>query len=180
MDVPVIRSARLDLVSLSPLILEALLDGRRGDAEAELSAALPVDWPHADVEPFLRLRLGQLAQDPELQPWLVRALVRRQDGTMIGHAGFHGPPGTGGLAPGKAELGYTVFPAFRGRGYATEAALALMEWAGGRGIRRFVASVGPLNAPSLAIVSKLGFVQTGEQWDDEDGLELVFELDRSD
>jgi [ribosomal protein S5]-alanine N-acetyltransferase len=174
-----IRSARLDLVSLSPLILEALLDGRRGDAEAELSAGLPVDWPDADVEPFLRLRLGQMVEDPETQRWLVRALVRRQDGTMIGHAGFHGPPGTGGLAPGKAELGYTVFPTFRGRGYATEAALGLMEWAEGRGTRRFVASVGPANAPSLAIVRKLGFVQTGEQWDDEDGLELVFELDRS-
>jgi hypothetical protein len=33
------------------------------------------------------------------------------------------------------------------------------------------------NAPSLAIVRRLGFVQTGEYWDDEDGLELVFELD---
>jgi len=173
-----VRSARLDLVSLSPLILEALLDGRRGDAGAELSARLPVDWPDADVEPFLRLRLGQMVEDPEAQRWLVRALVRRHDRVMVGHAGFHGPPGFGGLAPGKAELGYTVFPAFRGRGYATEAALALMEWAEGRGISRFVASVGPANAPSLAIVRKLGFVQTGEQWD-EDGLELVFELDRS-
>jgi RimJ/RimL family protein N-acetyltransferase len=80
---------------------------------------------------------------------------------MVGHAGFHGPPGTGGLPPGKAELGYTVFPTFRGHGYATEAAIALMEWAESRGIRRFAASV-----------------RTGRQWDKEDGLELVFELDR--
>jgi hypothetical protein len=36
-----------------------------------------------------------------------------------------------------------------------------MEWAESRGIRRFVASV-----------------RTGRQWDKEDGLELVFELDR--
>jgi hypothetical protein len=30
---------------------------------------------------------------------------------------------------------------------------------------------------SLGIVQRLGFVQTGQQWDDEDGLELVFELE---
>jgi RimJ/RimL family protein N-acetyltransferase len=69
-----------------------------------------------------------------------------------------------------------VFPPFRGRGIATEAVAALVEWArADRGIRRFVASVAPGNDASLAIVRKLGFVQTGEQWDEEDGLELVFE-----
>jgi RimJ/RimL family protein N-acetyltransferase len=45
------------------------------------------------------------------------------------------------------------------------------------GIRRFVASIGPGNGPSLAVVRRLGFIQTGEQWDDEDGLESVFELE---
>jgi [ribosomal protein S5]-alanine N-acetyltransferase len=179
MDVPPIRSPRLDLVSLSPRVLEALLDGRSGDAEAELAVALPADWPDADVEPLLRLRHGQMVEAPEVQPWLVRALVCRGEGVMIGHAGFHGPPGTGGLAPGKAELGYTVFPVFRGQGYATEAAVALMTWAEGEGVRSFVASVGPWNEPSLAIVRKLGFAQTGEQWDEEDALELVLELERS-
>ena len=167
MEVPRIRSSRLDLVSLSPAVLQA-----------QLSVPLPRGWPDVGVKSFLRLRLEQMTRDPEAQAWLVRALVRRRDGKMVGHAGFHGPPGTGGLGPGKVELGYTVFPTFRGQGYATEAAVALMEWAETLGIRRFVASVSPGNAPSLAIVCKLGFVQTGQQWDEEDGLELVFELDR--
>ena len=53
-----------------------------------------------------------------------------------------------------------------------------MDWAREpRASERFVASVAPENEPSLAIVRKLGFVQTGEQWDDEDGLEHVFELE---
>jgi [ribosomal protein S5]-alanine N-acetyltransferase len=177
-DVPRIRSSRLDLVSLSPAHIEALLEGRREEAAAELSCPLPDGWPDEDVRRFLRMRLEQMQRDPESQKWLVRALVLREGRTMVGHAGFHGPPGTTGLAPGKAELGYTVFPSFRGQGYATEAVEALMGWAGVEGIHRFVASIGPWNEPSLAIVRKLGFVQTGEQWDEEDGLELVFELDR--
>jgi RimJ/RimL family protein N-acetyltransferase len=179
MSVSVIHSHRLDLVSLPPQAVQALLDGRRGHAEAAASVAFPADWPDADVLPFLRLRLGQMVEEPEAQKWLVRALVRRDDEIMIGHAGFHGPPGAGGLGSGKVELGYTVFPAFRGRGYGTEAVVALMTWAEDEGVRRFVASVAPWNEPSLAIVRKLGFAQTGKQWDEEDGLELVFELDRS-
>ena len=66
---------------------------------------------------------------------------------------------------------------FRGYGYATEAARALLDWAReAHGLRHFIASIAPENEPSLSIVRKLGFVQTGEQWDEEDGRELVFEL----
>jgi [ribosomal protein S5]-alanine N-acetyltransferase len=173
-----IRSRRLDLVSLSPAIIESLLDGRRDAAAGLVGATLPDDWPgRADVG-FLRLRLRQMRQDAEVEPWLVRALVLREPGRpMVGHAGFHGPPGVNGPRhPDAVEVGYNVFPPYRGRGLATEAVVALMEWAlAERGVHRFVASVAPGNEPSLAIVRRLGFVQTGEQWDEEDGLELVFE-----
>jgi [ribosomal protein S5]-alanine N-acetyltransferase len=163
---------------MSPEVIEAVFARRLEEAERRLGLRLPDAFPDEGLDGLLRLRLGQMHENPESQEWLVRALVLREDGTMVGHAGFHGPPGTTGLAPGKVELGYTVFPPFRGRGYATEAAVALMEWAEGEGIHQFVFSIGPWNEPSIAIARKLGFVQTGEQWDEEDGLEHVFELDR--
>ena len=177
-EIPPISSERLHLVSLAPETIAALLE-RRSDADALVGATIPDAWPDENDERFLRLRLEDLRRDPEVQPWLVRALVLPREGgaVMGGHAGFHGPPGVNGPGYGDAlELGYTVFPDFRGRGYATEAAAALLGWARGRGVERFVASVAPENEPSLAVVRKLGFVRTGEQWDDEDGLELVFEL----
>jgi len=37
------------------------------------------------------------------------------------------------------------------------------------------ASVAPGNAPSLGLIAPLGFVHIGEQIDERDGLELVFE-----
>ena len=178
--VPPIESKRLDLVSMSPSFIEATLAGRDDEASELIGAEVPHGWA-AGEERFLRLRLGQMRRDPEKEQWLIRALVLREPvRTMIGHAGFHGPPGINGLRrPDAVEVGYTVLPPFRGQGYATEAAAALMAWAQAEhGIRHFVASVAPANEPSLAVVRKLGFVRTGEQWDDEDGLELVFELDR--
>jgi RimJ/RimL family protein N-acetyltransferase len=178
MEVPPIVSARLELISMSPQMLEALLEGRRNEARQLLGVAVPDDWD-SRYDGFIRLRVEQMRRDPAIQEWLVRALVLRgAEREMVGHAGFHGPPGVNAKRkPTAVELGYTIFPPFRRRGLGAETAAALIRWAHEeRGVEDFVASVAPDNAPSLAIVRRLGFVQTGEQWDDEDGLELVFEL----
>jgi RimJ/RimL family protein N-acetyltransferase len=167
-----IRSDRLELVSLSPQAIDVLLAGSSG-------FGAPAGWPDEHDAGFLRLRADQMRRSPERQQWLVRAVVLADETRpMIGHAGFHGPPGTNGPEAADAvELGYTIFEPWRGRGYATEAARALMDWASAEhGLRHFIASVAPGNAPSLAVVRKLGFVETGTQWDEADGLELVFEL----
>ncbi len=164
---------------MSADFIEALVEGRREESSRLLGACLPDGWPEAHDERFLRMRLRQLQRNTDAQGWPVRALVLPEPGRpMVGHAGFHGPPGVNGAGhPEAVELGYTVFPPFRGNAYAAEAAGALMSWAlAEHGVRHFVASVAPGNEPSLAIVRKLGFVQTGERWDDEDGLELVFQL----
>ena len=44
------------------------------------------------------------------------------------------------------------------------------------GVRVVRASISPDNAGSLATIAGFGFVEVGEQWDEQDGLELVFEL----
>jgi L-amino acid N-acyltransferase YncA len=42
-------------------------------------------------------------------------------------------------------------------------------------VRTCVASVSPHNAPSLSLVRSFGFRHVGDQIDEIDGLELVFE-----
>ena len=168
----VYHGERVALVWLSPEILDSLLDGRRDEAERLLGARIPPEWPGPDAG-FLRFRRRQMEERPEYVEWLVRAVVL--DGEVVGHAGFHGPPGINERRdPDALEVGYSIFERHRGRGLATDALRALMGWAGERGITRFVASVSPENAPSLAIVRKLGFVEVGRHWDEEDGEELEF------
>jgi [ribosomal protein S5]-alanine N-acetyltransferase len=175
-----IGTERLDLVLLTP-VLGDLVEGRRERAAEAIEAGMPSWWPDPHDAGFLHFRRDQAARDPTAGEWLVRAVVLREAGEMIGHAGFHGPPGVNALKDrGAVEVGYTVFPEHRGRGYASEAVRGLMRWASEEhGVRTFVASVGPENGPSLAIVRKLGFVHVGEHWDEEDGRELEFRLDLS-
>jgi RimJ/RimL family protein N-acetyltransferase len=178
MDVPTIRTPRLDLVSMTPEFMDAVLGDRLAEAQEELGAALPADPIDPAVERFLGRRIEQLRKDPDVQKWLARAMVRREGGReMIGNVGFHGAPGVNSAsAPDALEIGYGVRLEHRREGYATEAVEGLIGWARSEGIHHFVASVAPDNVPSLAIIRKLGFVRTGEHIDPEDGLEHVFEL----
>ena len=170
-----IRSARLDLRSMSPAFLEALLTGRRSDAERLLGVPIPEEWP-GEILHAAKLRRDQMRADPSTQPWLLRAMVLRTTHPLaVGSINFHAPPD----ARGAVEVGYSTLEPYRRRGYAREAVLAFFGWARHQGARTFVASVSPGNDPSLGLIRSLGFEQTGEQWDDIDGLELVFEVDAS-
>ena len=164
---------------MTPEFIAAVLDGRRDEAAALLDAELPDEFPSAHDRGFLELRLRQMREDERFLTWCPFSVVL--EGRMIGHAGYHGPPGINSTQdPDAVEFGYQIFPAWRGNGYATRAATMLMDMAEElAGIRHFVLSVSPENDPSLAIVRKLGFVRTGEQMDDEDGLEHIFELTRN-
>jgi RimJ/RimL family protein N-acetyltransferase len=169
----VIETERLRLIWLTEEAMDALVGGRRG----ELPYRVPPDWPDDHDGRFLRLRLRQLRQDPARADWGVSAIVLRESDEMVGHIGFHGPPGVNARRePAAVEVGYTVFPDHRRRGYATEAVRALLDYGRERGVHRFIASVGPENEPSLRLVRGLGFVEVGRHWDEEDGDELELEL----
>jgi RimJ/RimL family protein N-acetyltransferase len=158
----------LDATVLQRLIA-ADLDGARDAAGVELPAAfLAETW-------LWTLRLGQLIGEPECAPWLVRAVVVADGegaGTVVGHAGFHGPPDPRGVV----EVGYRITPEHRRRGHARAALGELLAYARSHGAKAVRASISPDNAASLALAGSYGFTQTGEQVDEIDGLELVFEL----
>lgn len=62
------------------------------------------------------------------------------------------------------DLGYAFLPAFRGRGYALEAARATLDWGWReRGAQRVLAIVSPGNAASIALLQRLGFGFEGLQ-----------------
>jgi ribosomal-protein-alanine N-acetyltransferase len=76
-----------------------------------------------DVSPEWLMALRE-AREPD--PWrLGFRVVHRETRTVIGSAGFTGPPDSDGMV----EIAYGIAPQFEGRGYATEAATALIAFA---------------------------------------------------
>jgi RimJ/RimL family protein N-acetyltransferase len=168
-----IHTARLDLVLLTPDALDGLLAGRLSVSDG---VALSPDWL-SRFERLVRRRRDQIAGDPEQATWVLRVMVLRDTREVVGNIGFHGKPGSNALgAIDAVELGYSVEAAFRRQGFAEEAIRGMIGWARTRSISRFLVSVSPTNAPSLALAAKLGFSEVTRVVDDEDGPEIVFEL----
>jgi [ribosomal protein S5]-alanine N-acetyltransferase len=169
-----IRTPRLSLVSMSVPFMQALARGDLLAGSREIGASVPA-WLAGQLEHFLQFRLAQLAVDPTIRPWLGRAIVlddEHGDRHVIGSVGFHGPPDN----ERRLEIGYSIDPPYRRQGFAREAVRAMFDWARAiHGVNRFVASVSPDNEASLNLIEQFGFEKVGEQIDDVDGLEYVFE-----
>ncbi len=106
---PVIRSERLDLVLLSGEAMDALITSREDLGGCLMGFSLPRSFPEQHDLEFLRFRRAQLQATPDWGPWLVRAMVRRDDNLLVGTITFHGPPGINSLrAPRAVEVGYTI------------------------------------------------------------------------
>ena len=162
-----VRTERLDLVLLDRDWLQAYVDGKQ---LPDLGFADPDDIL-SDSSELVRWRLAQIAADPSEEPWLLRAIVNRDESIAVGYINFHAPPDERGMV----EIGYAIVPSRRRRGYASEAADGMWGWAAEHGAQILRASISPDNAPSLALIGKAGFVEVGSQIDEIDGLELVFE-----
>lgn len=167
-----VSSDRLDLVAMDLALMEALLGGDLASAQEMVGYRIPMDWPQG-MESVLRFRAAIARAQPDSLPLLLRAMVLRANPEMVvGRIGFHGPPDEDGVL----EIGYEVFLEHRRRGYAREAVLAMFRWAQrDPAVRRFRASVSPDNEPSRNLVTGLGFIEVGTQWDEEDGEETLFE-----
>jgi len=167
---PEVEIVQLDLATLSAL------------ARGDLAAA--VETSPAPLSPYLAdeecrgtwaRRVTQLRSTPEDASWVTGVVVA--GGVAVGRAGFHAAPD----AVGEVEVGYAIDPSYRRRGFARAALGALLDRARSEpSVTRVLASVGPWNDASLAMVRAAGFRRVGEQIDDEDGLEWVFALDVSD
>jgi ribosomal-protein-alanine N-acetyltransferase len=153
-----LETERLTLVPLTLELAEALVEDRAG-AERSLGAAIPADFPDAELGGYLPLYARWLRTDPSALgygPWLA---ISRAERALVANAGFLGKP----KEDGSIEVGYGTEPAHRNRGYASEAVRALVEWGQAQpGVERVVSRCDPANTASIRVLEKCGFVRRGE------------------
>ncbi len=164
---------RVRFAELNGSAMSSLLDGDLAAASREAGVELTEYFLTDRARWLWRMRVAQTVADPGNARWTARAAVLGTDGLVVGHAGFHGPPDESGMV----EIGYRVAPEFRRRGYARATLAELLRLAGTEsGVTTVRATISPDNAASLATIAGFGFAEVGEQWDEEDGLELIFEV----
>ena len=82
--------------------------------------------------------------------WIHQIIV---DGVVVGDIGFHGPPSP----EWEVEIGYSVVPAWRGRGIATRACALILQQAWQDGADTVVAETDDGNVASQAVLLRNGF-----------------------
>jgi ribosomal-protein-alanine N-acetyltransferase len=146
-----------------------LLAQTRDEALASIDAMSASDRAEVSPEWLARLR-ASTASDPWLHGF---AVVHRASGAVVGSCGYKTPPGPEAIV----EIAYGIDPAHQGRGYATEAARALVSFAFASGRVRLVrAHTKPMENASTRVLTKCRFENVGEVVDPEDGLVWRWEL----
>ena len=158
------------LIKIPDDVLHVLARGKVTSAEQyPLTAYLRGD----ECLRLWQIRSEQIADAPDDAPWVTRFVVVTGEVAPVGLAGFHGPPDEVGMV----EIGYQVDPEQRRRGFARQALETLLAVAHAHPDVRVVrATISPDNRASRSLVEGYGFFEVGEQWDDEDGLEIILEL----
>jgi RimJ/RimL family protein N-acetyltransferase len=97
------------------------------------------------------------------------AAEERDTGSFVGRVGLSHHR----LWPQDVEIGWAFDPAVWGRGYATEGGAAALAHAfGDLGVDRVVSIVHPENAPSIAVMGRLGIRRWRTVWWPEGAVEL--------
>lgn len=155
-----LRTKNLELVFKTRADVLAMIESMPPEMKAEFSE----DW------------LSLVRSSSELDPWVHGfSAVARESGAAVGMGAFKGPP-----REGMVEIAYAVEEEHRGKGYATEIAAALVDFAFQDAEVEVVrAHTLPDGAASQRILVKCGFGPVGEVVDPEDGLVKRFEKRRS-
>lgn len=114
---------------------------------------------HYENGPQVSNHLKQLAEDPAILYWGPWLAMLKADNKVIGDLGFKGAPDN----KGAVEIGYGLLEEYRGKGYATEAVAALVDWAWKQnGIHKVKAETLVDNQESIRVLEKLGMRKVAE------------------
>lgn len=93
--------------------------------------------------------------------WGLYAVEVKYSGEFIGYVGLHEIGFEADFTPG-IEIGWRLAAEYHNQGYATEAAMAVLELADGLGLGRLYSFTAKINAPSERVMQKTGMSKIGE------------------
>jgi RimJ/RimL family protein N-acetyltransferase len=151
--------------AMAPLIHTQRLSMQlRDECDAEWNHELLGEHEGGTTESVqdVRLRLAEQRIHAASNGIGLLTIRRRTDDEPLGYCGLI----VGRCSLDEPEIAYELLKRFHGCGYATEAALAVMEAAFATGRNRIWSTVGAWNKPSLRVLHKLGFQRHHESIND--------------
>jgi len=154
-----LATARLLLRPLAPRDVDAVF-AMRSDPVVQRYGSHPPWTDRQTAVDYIERDIRAMADGSNVQ----FAIERREDAAVVGTCTLHSLD-----APcRRAEIGYVLLPPEWGRGYANEAATAMLDWGLVHlDLNRVEADIDPRNAPSARALERLGFVREGhlrERW----------------
>jgi ribosomal-protein-alanine N-acetyltransferase len=148
---------RLYLVPFTIEICEELLSGNK-NVLTKYGINSSSYWPDEDMIetlPRILINLKKVPAPTGFESWLI---VSNENNTIIGDIGFKGVPNIGGVI----DIGYGVVVQERQKGYASEAAEGLIQWAFTQPyVKSITAQSLTDNVGSAKTLERLGFNRTG-------------------
>jgi [ribosomal protein S5]-alanine N-acetyltransferase len=129
-----------------------------------IGSPVPEGWP--EFPEAIGFTLEHLQDAPEAdRAWSMQFFVDGPTGRLVGSGGFATPP-----VERTVEIGYEVAPEFRGQGFGTAAAQALVDRAVASGeVDHVLAHTLPGPNASTGVLVSLGFTHVDDKEDPEVG-----------
>ena len=154
-----IRSARLCLVPLAVSDAGEMMEVLSAEALYAFTGGSPPDLDELRAR-YARQAAGSSPDgSQEWRNWIIR---REPGGQAVGYV--QATVVAGGR---RAEIAWVVGVDWQGKGYAAEAAQALVAWLGSRGVATVQAHIHPGHAASAAVARRAGLAPTGHFDDGE-------------
>lgn len=154
---------------MTPIRTQRLILRNWEERDRDLFHRINSDDRVMEFFPFRRNR----AQSDEVMDWMQADIVRDgygwtavellETGECAGFVGLNRSDIAPAAPAGALEIGWRLAPAYWGKGYVTEAASRLLDFAFGKLAEdRVISFAVTANAPSIAVMKRLGMMWKGE------------------
>ena len=121
----------------------------------------------------ISFRIPRVKLNPGFAEIAIILAIEKSSHEIVGSAGFHDFPNEVGMI----EIGFGIVPERQNQGFGKELLHGMWSQIVKRpDVKTLRYTVSPTNAPSMRIIESMGFEFKGEQIDEIDGPELIFEL----
>ncbi|QGQ44978.1 GNAT family N-acetyltransferase [Metabacillus sediminilitoris] len=147
-----IMTERLKIITFTVEMMEALLKGH-DELRKLIPYCIAPEWPLEEYKQLFLYKINRFHNFPHENEW-EGIIIHKSDNCIIGDMGFKGGPNEKGII----DIGYSIVPRYRGKGYATEMGKAMVEWGLSQpGVNKAIATCNSDNFASIRVLEKIGF-----------------------